>query len=163
MTKEQILTIVISATVSAVVSSFAKPFTEKIFEAIMPDAKKIISFMKKAFFFILRYGLAIFWIIRLLVLTSLTFDKFWVLQFCIQFFILSVTVSFDVFFLFFNNHFSITIGQSSLIGDIIESVKRQNEILYRLTEANGKSSQNTKDQIGMTKPLLDNPDENNSH
>lgn len=163
MTKEQILTIVISATVSAVVSSFAKPFTEKIFAAIMPDTKKIISFMKKAFFFILRYGPTTFLIIRLLFLTDLPFDKFWVLQFCIQFFILGIIVSFDISFLFFDKHFAITKDQSSIIGDLAKTAKGHNEILQRLAETTGDLSQVTKEHFGITKKLLDKTDESNSH
>lgn len=147
MTNEQILTIIISATVSAVVSSFAKPFMEKILAAIMPDTKKVASFMKKLLFFILRYGPASFWIIRLLVLTNLPFDKFWVLQFCLQFLILGVIISFDISYYFINNHIQITNEQLSVIKSLAETTGEHKKVLVSLTETAEK-------QLGLTEKVI---------
>jgi hypothetical protein len=139
MTNEQIITIIISATVSAIVSSFAKPFTEKIFAVIMPDAKKVISFMKKVFFFIFRYGPTSFWIIRLFILSDLPFDKYWVLQLSINILILGIIISLDISSIFLNKHYATTekiislmSDQNKLIIDVSNATNRNHETLINL-------------------------------
>lgn len=159
MTKEQILTAIISAIISAFVSSFAKPFTEKIFEVIMPNTKKVISFIKKVFFFILRYGLASFWIIKLLISTTIPFDKFWVLQFCIQFLILGIIVSFDIFLLYFTKHLTITKNQSLVIEDLAKTTESHNKHIQQLAEVTCELSQVIKKHFSITKKILGKPNE----
>ena len=143
MTNEQIITIVISSAVSAVVSSIARPFTEKIFATFMPDTKTIISFLKKAFFLLVRYGVCIFWIIRLLISTDLPFDKIWVLQFSLQFLILSVTASFDIFMSFFVEHFQITKENSIAITRIAEVAIETTDVLSKMTKVIEEQTNNS--------------------
>lgn len=75
MTNEQI----IAYAVSIVFAPVANLILEKYVKPIMPEAKKLISYIKKFFLFIIRYGLPISGIIDLMADRRIPVDKNFVL------------------------------------------------------------------------------------
>ena len=91
MTKQQMIYMI----VGAVISSFSNVIFDKILGPYIPDKKKLSSYIRFFFFFILRYALPICEVIYLMVRFDII-NKFFILSMCVAFSTLILNINIDV-------------------------------------------------------------------
>lgn len=143
MTNHEIFLAIISAIVSGITTTIAKPIVEKAFSFAAIKAKRIRVFLRSILFLILRYGLPIFLIIKLLFSYG-EIDRFWILQFCLQFFVLAVVVSYDITLFFITKNLEVISKSVNAMGrmqdnndvtiSLIKEVMETNKMHLKLTK-----------------------------
>ena len=89
MPNNEIIVTTIISLATWFIASFARLIFNRIFDTYIPERKKLISYVRKALFFMAAYIFPIAWITRLMIVTTVV-DKFFVLGIALSFFGLAV-------------------------------------------------------------------------
>lgn len=159
MDNKLIITMILAIITNGILVPFTKPIADKLWAPYNPDTKKIISGIKKILLFSIRYVLLIIVTINLIIRTE-SVSKLFVVQICLSFSLLIISIMFDVMNKLFgsastrlakdtdilNAHHNLLELNANTSGKIVDTVSNMNEANSLRSELNDEKLKRKEDK-----------------